>query len=533
MRSARGRHGQPRRPRHPWKFVIGATCALVVSSCAVGPDTGPGLVPAGDGGGNQSPASSSAVPQIPALQKPRNELDWRECGSRVARDYSTSAPSGVTIECATLPSPIDPDRPGDTVDVALTRARVADTPADAAPLVLTSGSDLPSSRTLLLLAGGAGKKLLTSNPVVAVDRRGIERSGALDCLTRDERSTIRNNGLGGGSSDTSARLTRLSAAASTASDGCTETLSPNQLHFGISYAASDLESLRERWGVDRLGLIGVGEGSDVVIAYTAQYGGRTGRIILDTPTPFGANARDTGANEATGVQAALRTFAQRCSSLPSCAFGANGTQTMQSVLDKGRDGQLGGMSDTDALTAITTALALAPNSPDGINSVASAVAAADRGDTRALSGFADDAASLRESDGQLVAACNDVSGPIGQNEIPGLATTWSKQNPLTGNNSALSLGRCLGWASTPTVNPPNSYPVPPLLLNGTGDSINGGNGISTVNTVLTKAGADSVSVTWEGLGYSVLARSDCAADAVSDYIKQAPLSGPSERGCPT
>ncbi|SKZ89258.1 secreted protease [Mycobacteroides abscessus subsp. abscessus] len=83
------------------------------------------------------------------------------------------------------------------------------------------------------------------------------------------------------------------------------------------------------------------------------------------------------------------------------------------------------------------------------------------------------------------------------------------------------------------VNPPNSYPVPPLLLNGTGDPVNGGGGIATVNTLLTKAGADSVSVTWEGLGYSVLARSDCAADAVSDYVKQAPLSGPSERGCPT
>ena len=137
--------------------VSALVTVLVVSSCAVGPDTGPGLVPAGDGGGNQSPASSSAAPQIPALQKPRNEFDWRECGSRVARDYSTSAPSGVTIECATLPSPIDPDRPGDTIEVALTRARAAYTPADAAPLVLTSGSDVPSSRTLLLLAGGAGK----------------------------------------------------------------------------------------------------------------------------------------------------------------------------------------------------------------------------------------------------------------------------------------------------------------------------------------------------------------------------------------
>ncbi len=512
--------------------ICAVIIGLVTSSCAVGPDTGPGLVPAGEGGGGQSAPPSSAAPQIPALQTPRNDLDWKDCGTRVAADYATSAPGGVTIECASLPSPIDPDRPGDTIDVALTRARISSTPADAPPLVLTSGSDLPSSRTLLLLAGGAGKKLLASNPVVAVDRRGIQQSGALDCLTRDERQTIQNNGLTSGSPETPARLTRLSAAASTASDGCTETLTPNQLHFGISYAASDLESLRKRWGVDRLGLIGVGEGSDVVIAYAAQYGGRTGRMILDTPTPFGANARDTGASKATGVQAALRTFAQRCASLPSCAFGANGTQTMQSVLDKGRDGRLGALSDTDALAAITTALALAPNDADGIDSVASAIESADNGDTRALAGFAADATSLRTSDGQIVAACNDVSGPIGQNEIPGLATTWSTQNPLTGTNTALSLGRCLGWASTPTVNPPNSYPVPPLLLNGSGDPINGGDGIATVTTVLTKAGAESVSVTWDGLGYSVLARSDCAADAVADYVRQAPLSGPSERGCP-
>ncbi|GAA1480611.1 alpha/beta hydrolase [Gordonia sinesedis] len=514
--------------------AVAVAAVTVLAGCAIGPTTGPGLVPAGEGGG-PAPASSSAPRQAPALQAPKNDLTWSDCGTRIASEYRTTAPRGITVECAELSAPVNPDRPqGGDLTVSLTRARAANTPGDAAPLVLTSGSDLPSSRTLMLFASGEGRGLLDSNPIVAVDRRGIPQSSPLDCLTRTERSVLADNGLAGNGSGGTAdrRIDRLATSASSAADGCTETLSPNQLAFGIRDAAADIEALRIRWGVPHLGLIGVGEGSDVVLAYTSLYGGRAGRIVLDTPTPFGANARDTASGAATGVQAALRTFAQRCGSQPNCALGSNGTQTIADVLDKGRSGGLDGLSDTQVLAAITTGLAVGPTGADGIGDVATAIAAANRGDTRALAALAATASALRLTDGQLVARCNNVTGPVGQNEVAPLIDAWSKQNPLTGADAALSLMRCNGWAASPAVAPPNSFPVAPLVLNGSGDPINGGTGAAALNPMFAKASTRPVTVSWDGLGYSVLARSACAADVVGQYVERSPIEGPSERGCP-
>ncbi|MGC4932755.1 alpha/beta hydrolase [Gordonia sp. DT30] len=520
----------------PWRrrlLVASVAAALVgVSACAVGPNPGPPLVPGG-GGAGPAPASSSAPAKAPTLQKPAHDLAWEACGPKIAGDYRTAAPSGLRIDCADLPSAINPDRPQSTLSVGMTRISTPQTPADAAPLVLTSGTDMPSSRTLLLLASGSGRTLLDKHPVVAVDRRGIPQSTPVDCLTRADRHTYADNGLTRGTSQ-DRRISDLAGAAGEAADGCTETLSPDQLAFGIRSAASDLETLRKRWAVPQLGLIGVGEGSDVAIAYSALYGGRTGRIILDTPTPFGANARDTAAARATGVQAALTTFSQRCSVLgPACALGASGASVIADVLAKGRTGHLGPLSDTEALAAITTGIALAPNSPEGIGGVASAIAAADRGDTGGLADLAGRADALRLTDGQIVADCNDVTGPVSQNEIANLITTWSKSNPLTGADAALSLMRCNGWAAGEAVAPPSTFPVAPLVLSNPGDPINGGTGATGLDALFTRARTSPVSVSWNGVGYSALARSSCVADVVADYVASTPLAGPSERGCPS
>ncbi|WP_238419252.1 alpha/beta hydrolase [Gordonia sp. 'Campus'] len=512
--------------------VLGLAAVIALSSCAVGPDRGPDLIPGGPG--QQGPAASSSTePPAPALTAPKSDLEWSECASATSNRYEITRPDGVTIECAEYDSPIDRNKPdGEVVSIALTRARTAETPADAAPLVLTSGSDLPSSRTLMVMASGAGRALLASHPVVAVDHRGIPLSSDLDCMTRLERTTIADNGLTERGTTTDARISRLAAAASSASDGCTETLTPYQLDFGAASAAADLETLRQRWGVDHLGLIGVGEGSDVVLSYASLYGGRAGRIILDTPTPFGANARDRAQSQARGVQVALQGFAQRCSALPGCALGSNGVATMTGLLGKARAGDLGSLSDTAALNAITTTLALAPDRPQALLDLASAIGAVDRGQTAALVRLAEQAATLRLSDGALVSRCNDVTGPVGQNEVPGLVDAWSKQNPLTGANSALSLVRCNGWAAGDPVRPPTSLPADPLVLNGTRDSINGGDGANALVPLFINAGSEPVTVTWDGLGYSVLGRSACAAEVAAQYVESTPLSGPTQRGCP-
>lgn len=525
-----GRRGMWRRAR--WQLMAATVVVLGVAGCAVGPNPGPDLVPGG-GEGGAAPATSSAPPPVPTLQKPAKELSWSACGPAIADAYAVTVPSGVTVDCAKYTSPIDPDQSNSGLTVAATRITTGATPADAAPLVLTSGVDMPSSRALMLLASGPGRSLVDKHPIVAIDRRGIPRSTALDCLTRTERDTMADNGLTPGAT-TDRRIATLATAASSASDGCTETLSPDQLAFGVAGAASDLETLRKAWDVPQLGLIGLGEGSDVVIAYTSLYGGRTGRMILDTPVPFGANARDTGAAQATGVQAALTTFVQRCAALGSaCALGSDGADTIASVLAKGRTGDLGGLSDAQALAAITTGIALAPGTADGIGSVATAIAAANRGDVGALRDLATRSEALRLTDGQIVAECNDVSGPVSQNEINGLITTWTKQNPLTGTDTALSLMRCNGWAPAEAVNPPNSFPVVPLILDNPGDPINGGTGAAALDPIFARAQAQPVTVSWAGLGYSAVSRSTCVADLVAEYVEKYPLTGPADRGCPS
>lgn len=124
------------------------TTTLIVSACAVGPDPGPDLV-SGDHGENPA-TSSSATPPPPALTAPRQDLAWRECGSATAARFGVTAPPGAIVECAEFDSPVDPAQPDDeTLTVAATRVRTSATPADAAPLVLTTGSDMPSSLSLI------------------------------------------------------------------------------------------------------------------------------------------------------------------------------------------------------------------------------------------------------------------------------------------------------------------------------------------------------------------------------------------------
>ena len=90
--------------------------------------------------------------------------------------------------------------------------------------------------------------------------------------------------------------------------------------FTAANAASDIERLRTIWKVDRIGLLGVGSGADVALAYSGLYRNRVGRIVLDTPTPYLASARVRGQQLAAGTDAALAQFATLCAAA-RCALG--------------------------------------------------------------------------------------------------------------------------------------------------------------------------------------------------------------------
>ncbi|MFT4087541.1 MAG: alpha/beta fold hydrolase [Gordonia sp. (in: high G+C Gram-positive bacteria)] len=506
-------------------FVIALAGLVTLTGCTVGPDTGPKVVH-GDGGGDRT----DDKPKLPTLRAPKSDLNYAPCGDKLD-DYGVDKPKDVLFDCATYDVPVDPQKPGgDTLTVGVVRARMDATPKDAVPLVLTSGSDLPSSRLLLTFTADRGRQLLERHPIVAVDRRGTGLSSPVDCLTRDQRETFAANGADDGR-DVAARTTALAKAARTGADICNDTLNPNQLQYSTATAAEDLEALRSRWDVDRMALVGVGSGSSVVLAYAGAHPGHVGRLVLDSPVGFHEEATQAYADRAAGVNASLATFAQRCSNV-GCALGPDGLATLRRVVSSAATGGVDGLTDTSVLNAVTTALAVGDDSPAGLRALGHAIADADRNDTAALVKLAQSAELIRSADGQYLARCNDMVGRPGLDDIPELAKDWAKDSALTATSTALDLARCDGWGVADAPKSPTSFAVVPLILAGANDPINGRKSGESVLPLLISAGADVRTITWDGLGYSVLARSDCAAATVDDYLGGEPPSGQNEQACP-
>jgi pimeloyl-ACP methyl ester carboxylesterase len=383
---------------------------------------------------------------------------------------------------------------------------------------------------LILLAQGGGRTLLSSHPVVSVDRRGTGASQPLDCMTNLERNTLLTNGFSTSSADYPGREERLAAAGTSASDGCTEILSPHQVQFTANNAAADLEKLRTLWQVERIGIVGVGEGAGVALAYAGLYTDHLSRLILDTPAPYLSNAQTTGRQVAEGTGAALSLFADQCRAV-SCSLGADPGVFIAGMLDRARSGGVDGISDTDILLAVTTTIALAPGDrATVIATTADMLSAADGGNLGPLRAAIAQARALRGSDGQLLSRCNDTTEPVGRNQIDGLVTEWSRQYPLTGADTALGLLRCNGFPSGATPPTIDDIGVSILMFTGAGDTITGPTASDGIAGALVGAGVTSSILTWEGLGYSVLAHSDCAGEAAIAYARSG--EPPAPGACP-
>ncbi len=497
---------------------------LLASGCTTGPVAGPGIVH-GDGGGAVTTDAT-----MPPLSAPQEDLHYTDCAEKLAASYEVPAPRGVHLECGAFTSPVDPaDADSDELTIAVVRARVDATPADAAPLVVTTGTDLPSSRLALNL-GAADQDLLAKHPLVLVDRRGIGRSGRIDCLSKEQRAIIAADGAAG-TRDVSARATALSTSTRVGADMCNDALSPDQLRFANTDAAADLERLRTHWKVDRLALAGIGSGSSVVLAYAGAHPAQVGRLILDSPVGLNVAATQAAATRAAGVQNSLAVFARRCADL-GCALGPDAVGTLNRLIGAGASGSLPGLSDTSILTAITTTLALGDTEPAGLKRLADAITDADKGQSAGLTALVRDAQPLRDSDGQILARCNDMAGRPGIEEIGDLARKWSADAPLTATTAALDLARCDGWGVADPAAAPTAFEVSPLILLGQNDPINGLKAAEGLAPLLLTAGAGGTTVSWDGLGYSVLARSDCAAQLAAEYLGDQRLTGPAERACP-
>ncbi|MBB5915305.1 pimeloyl-ACP methyl ester carboxylesterase [Nocardia transvalensis] len=497
---------------------------LVATACGAGPSERPGVaVERPHQAGGDTRTTTEAPPPPPALQTPKTDLNWHECGTPTFNLLGLGAPpAGLIFECAEYSTPID--AAGGilgTFRTGAVRARLQQTPAGAAPLVLTSGSDRSSTATLAGLAAGPAAAVLTAHPIVAVDRRGMGSSQPIDCMTTDTRRAVSDNAqftAGGG--DPVDAVAKLSQDATIA---CQDFLQPYQGTFDSAHAADDVEQLRKQWQVDTIGLIGTGNGARVAMSYAAKYGDHLSRLVLDSPEAVTADAVGRAEQRVKGAEAALTGFAQRCAGI-GCALGPNPRAAVADLVNRAATGGLGDLSANVLLTTISGFLG-DPRADQASRTaeLADALAAAGRGDRGPLNSLVLRESAAVDSDGQFVARCSDNQQPATPTRAKELENTWNGQYPVFGKAAATRLMACTAWPVPNAALLPQKYTGQVLVLGAAADPVVGGDGRPAVTGALGAAGARVSSVEWQGWGHPVFTHTACAQQYIVDYAKDATL----------
>ncbi|MBH0775081.1 alpha/beta hydrolase [Nocardia bovistercoris] len=503
--------------------VVASALSIVLAGCGAGPSDRPGVAverPAVGG----VPTTSVAPAPPPTAQVPKTDLSWRDCTATTVDQLGLGpAPAGLVLECAEFSTPIDAS--GSVLGsfrAGAMRARTAQTPAGAPPLVLTSGTDRSSTATLAGMAV-AGGTLLTDRPVVAVDRRGIGTSQAIDCLPPSVRRGLADNGQFGPEANQP-----IEAVTGYSQDGtiaCRDFLQPYEGTFDAPHAADDIEQLRKQWQVEHIDLLGAGNGARVALSYARKFGDHLSRLVLDAPEPVGGDAVTKEDQRLQGAEAALKGFAQRCVGL-SCSLGADPRAAVEALVDRAASGGLGDISANALLTGITGFLgAPRADQPARVTELADALSAAGRGDRAALTTLIQRESAATAADGQFVNRCTDTQQPPTPVKAQELTTTWDQKYPVFGRAAAIALMECAAWPVATAPAMPEKLALPVLVLGGVADPVVGSGGSSSVTGALGAAGATHATLTWQGWGHPVSTHSSCAQRAVVTYLKEGKLPG--------
>lgn len=498
-------------------LCLPAVAAVVLAGCAPGLAANPRFATDTGAGPQGAPEATPAASGPPPVEAPKNDLSWRDCTSRMFTQAAVPAIPGVTLDCASFDADLDSISGAvGTLSIGVVRARSAATPAAAGPLVLTTGTDLPSSVQLPTWLSRSGADVLKTNPIVAIDRRGMGMSGNLDCRDLFSRQEMLDQAQFASGDDP---VANLSAVVQTATTSCTDSIAPGDSAYDNAHAAEDIERLRSTWDVPTVALLGVGNGAQVALAYAGAHPNKISRLVLDSPLPLGIAAEARAEQKVKGQQAALEAFATQCLAA-GCALGPDPKGAIDAMLADAREGTgPGGASVATLADAISTALAF----PRGdfvtsTNTLATTLAAARNGDVGQLNGLVSDAETLRKTDGQFVNTCSDALNRPTPDRVRELVVSWGKLYPEFGVVGALDMVNCLAWPSGSTPPDPQNLKVPVLLLGVQNDPIVGNEGVAAVAATIINSGAANRRVMWQGVGHGAVIYSTCAMPPVSSYL---------------
>ncbi len=493
-----------------------AALAAVLTGCAPWLAADPRF--ASDSAHNPSGSTSAKPTDSPrAIAAPKKDLAWKDCTSKEFSDAGVPPIPGVVLECGSYDADLDPiNGATGTLSIGVVRARSVQTPPDAGPLVFTTGTDIPSSVQLPVWLARSGADVLKTNPIVAVDRRGMGMSSPVECRDSFDRQEMRDQAQFESGDDP---VADLGAITMTATTSCTDTIAPGDSAYDNAHAAEDLERLRSTWDVPALALVGIGNGAQEALAYAGSHPEKVVRLILDSPIPPGVNAETAAEEEVKGRQGALDAFAAQCVAV-NCSLGPDPKSAIDALLSAARAGRgPGGVSVAVLANAITTALGFPSGDRIGTTtSLANTLSAARSGDVNPLNNLINQTESIRDTDGQFVNSCSDSLNRPTPDRVRELVVAWGKLYPQFGSVGALNLVKCLNWPSGSAPKDPKNLPINVLLLGVQNDPIVGNQGVPAAAAAIINAGAASKRVMWQGIGHGASIYSACALPPMLGYL---------------
>lgn len=484
-----------------------------------------------DGQDGQNKTDKTAAPEDLTSQK----LDWKNCPAPSAAEGGGTAPSplpgGTKWECATMAAPLDYAKPkGDTIDLALIRAKTSDPDKRIGSLVFNFGGPGGSGVTGLPSFGKDYEKLRTRYDLVSFDPRGVGRSDAVECKDDKQLDAYYAKDM---TPDDAAEEKAYVDGLKWYAGGCEQKSGKALPHVGTVNAARDMELMRQVLGDDKLNYFGISYGTELGGVYAHLYPKSVGRAVFDAVVDPTESSEQGSLGQAKGFQLALTNFAKDCVGRgEACKLPGSTPKEIENfvveLLDRLDKKPIAGLGDRKLTeTQATNGIAQTLYSKEYWPLLEQGLDEADGG-SGALLLVLSDAMNGRNEKGQYsnIQAANAAVNCVDSKERFTLVQTKAKLpefrevSPVFGDFLGWGLLGCSEWpvpgeADKPDVSAPGAAPI--LIIGNTGDPATPYEGAQAMAKALGKG--VGVELTYEGQGHGAYnGGSTCVQNAVNGYL---------------
>jgi pimeloyl-ACP methyl ester carboxylesterase len=327
--------------------VLVGVLAVVATACSGG--GGESAEPI-EGVQPNAPVPAGEAEELPPVPEEftHQALAWGECGAPTTLQGGGGAPEpladGTEWECATLTVPLDyahPDPDGETIDIAVIRARSAPGREPLGSLVFNFGGPGGSGVASLPGSGDNYLDLHEGYDLVSFDPRGVGASEGVVCLTGEE--IDRRGQEDDGPPQSPAEERELLADSREYAASCEASAGELLPHLTTVNAARDLELLRQALGDKHLNYFGISYGTKLGGVYAHLFPERVGRTVFDAVVDPTRDVIERALLQTEGFQLALDNYLDHCAAEePDCPTGGGGAgpaayEEINELLDGLRD----------------------------------------------------------------------------------------------------------------------------------------------------------------------------------------------------